>query len=209
MIWGRRQDNATITQRLDQAFARIDKANAADPNLQDNQPAELLYGWRMTAEQRLLYPDASEPLQIACRGQHVERWLLPRGDFPEGRAGYLSWRVEQGRHHAVRVAEIMREVGFGDDEVAQAGRMLRKEGIKRNGEVQALEDVACFTFIRHYMAPFAETRTARDMERIVNRTARKMSVMARLLALKEFAIPEPIASYFRDLETPEICGSND
>ena len=74
-----RQD-ADMTQKLDQAFARIDEANAADPNLENGHPAELLYGQRMTAEQEQLYPDASEPLRIACRGQHVERWKLPRKD---------------------------------------------------------------------------------------------------------------------------------
>ena len=187
-----------MDQRLAQAFARIDEANAADPHLENGQPAELLYGQRMTAEQRLLYPDASEPLQIACRGQHIERWTLPRKDFPEGRKGYLAWRVEQGRRHAARVAGIMREVGYDAAEAAHAEKMLRKEGIKRDGDVQALEDAACFTFMRHYMAPFAETQSPEDMDRIVAKTARKMSAMARARALREFAIPEPFAAHFRD-----------
>lgn len=93
--------------RLETAFHAIDQANARDPNLEDGNPAELLYGQRMTAEQQALYPDASEPLQIACRGQHIERWALPRSDYPMDRPGYLQWRQEQGRRHAERVAEIM------------------------------------------------------------------------------------------------------
>ncbi len=192
-----RQDGR-MTQKLDLAFARIDAANAADPNLDDGQPAELLYGQRMTAEQDALYPDAGEPLRIACRGQHIERWKLPRKDFPDDRAGYLKWRSEQGRRHAERVAAIMREAGYDADEIAHAEKMLRQEGIKRDADVQALEDVACFTFMRHYMTPFAETQAPADMERIVNRTARKMSAMARARALEEFAIPEPLAGFFRD-----------
>ncbi len=190
--------DARMSTRRDDAFARIDAANAADPHLENGHPAELLYGQRMTAEQRALYPDADEALQIACRGQHVERWLLPRHDFPDGRAGYLAWRSEQGRRHAARVAGIMREAGYPDDQIAHAEKMLRKEGIKRDSDVQALEDVACFTFMRHYMAPFAETQTPEEMERIVNKTARKMSAMARARALDEFAIPEPLAGFFRD-----------
>ena len=59
--------------RLQTAFDAIDQANAADPNQTAGQPDALLYGQRMTAEQQALYPDASEPLQIACRGQHIER----------------------------------------------------------------------------------------------------------------------------------------
>ncbi len=96
--------------RLQTAFAAIDQANSADPNQSDGQPVELLYGQRMTEEQLALYPDASEPLRIACRGQHIERWTLPRHDFPMDRPGYLAWRTEQGRRHAARVAEIMRAV---------------------------------------------------------------------------------------------------
>lgn len=186
-----------MTQKLDQAFARIDAANAADPNLDNGQPVELLYGQRMSAEQEKLYPEASEALRIACRGQHVERWTLPRKDYPEGRTGYLQWRVEQGRRHAARVGAIMREVGYPDEDAARAEKMLRKDGIKRDDEVQALEDVAVFTFMRHYMAPFSTTQTEEEMDRIVRLTARKMSPMARARALQDFAVPEPLAAHFR------------
>lgn len=184
--------------RLQTALDAIDKANALDPNQTDGMPNEFLYGQRMTAEQKLLYPDASEPLQIACRGQHIERWLLPRSDYPMDRAGYLAWRTEQGRRHAARVAGIMRDAGYSPEDVTHAQQMLTKQGIKRNADVQALEDVACFTFIRWYMGPFAGTREHDDMVRIVEKTARKMSPMARGKALAEFDIPEPFANAFRD-----------
>lgn len=184
--------------RLQTAFAAIDQANSADPNQSDGQPVELLYGQRMTEEQLALYPDASEPLRIACRGQHIERWTLPRHDFPMDRPGYLAWRTEQGRRHAARVAEIMRAAGYGDADIQHAEKMLMKQGIKRDGDVQALEDVACFTFIRWYMGPFSQTRDPDEMLRIVEKTARKMSPMARARALTEFAIPEPFATAFRD-----------
>ena len=184
--------------RLQTAFAAIDQANSADPNLTDGQPNELLYGQRMTAEQQALYPEASDPLRIACRGQHIERWTLPRNAYPMDRPGYLAWRTEQGRRHAARVAGIMRDAGYPDDEVQHAEKMLMKQGIKRDGDVQALEDTACFTFIRWYMGPFAEGRDPEELQRIVEKTARKMSSMARARALTEFAIPEPFASAFRD-----------
>ena len=108
-----------------------------------------------------------DALAIACRGQHIERWLLPRKDFPEGREGYLTWRREQGRRHAERVMGLMRDAGYPEPEVEAAGRMLRKEGIKRDAEVQALEDVACFTFIRHYLGDFATTQDPDQLLRIV------------------------------------------
>ncbi|RDW13731.1 DUF4202 domain-containing protein [Paracoccus thiocyanatus] len=185
--------------RLQSAFDAIDAANAADPQLDpQGRPQALLYGQRMTAEQQALYPDASDPLRIACRGQHVERWTLPRDSYPMDRAGYLAWRTEQGRRHAARVAGIMRQAGYGAADTADAERMLTKQGIKRDDQVQALEDVACFTFLRWYMGPFSQGRDPQDLQRIVDRTARKMSAMARARALAEFAIPEPFAGAFRD-----------
>ena len=97
---------------LTQALALIDKANRADPGFDNGQPAALVYGQRMSAELDRLFPDAGDVLQIAARGQHVERWLLPRADFPEGREGYLDWRREQARRHAQRVGAIMAEAGY-------------------------------------------------------------------------------------------------
>ncbi|MDO5603957.1 MAG: DUF4202 domain-containing protein [Paracoccus sp. (in: a-proteobacteria)] len=187
-----------MNELTDLAFARIDDINAADPGRDGDQPAALIYGRRMTAQQAALYPDAGAVLRIACRGQHIERWLLPRGDYPEGRAGYLAWRGEQGRRHGARIAAIMRDLGFAQAQADHAAAILRKEGIKRDPDAQALEDVACFTFMRHYMAPFSETRTPAEMARIVDRTARKMSAFARARAITEFALPEDIAVHFRD-----------
>lgn len=184
--------------RLEAAFVAIDAANAADPAREDGRPAALLYGERMSAELDRLFPGASEPLRIAARGQHVERWLLPRSSYPEGREGYLAWRREQGRRHAARVAGIMAAAGYGPDEIAAAERMLRKEGLKRDPEVQALEDVICLVFLRHYFQPFAEGRTPEELLRIVEKTARKMSAAGRARVRAEFTLPEPFAAAFRD-----------
>lgn len=183
--------------RLAQALAAIDAANAADPTLEEGRPAAALYGERMTTELARLVPDASEVLQIAARGQHVERWLLPRADYPEGKAGYLEWRREQARRHAARVAGVMAQAGYSADEQARVGVLLRKEGIKRDAEVQALEDVICFTFLRWYFAPFAEGKDPAHLLAIVEKTARKMSDAGRARALAEFDLPEPFASAVR------------
>lgn len=181
-----------MSDRLRRALALIDAANVADP-----KGEALVYGQRMSTELARLFPAASEGLQVAARGQHVERWLLPRSDYPEGKAGYLDWRREQGRRHALRVAGIMAEAGFSQTDGERVGVLLRKEGIKRDPEVQALEDVICFTFLRWYFRPFAEGRDAEGLERIVAKTARKMSAGARARALAEFALPEPFTAAFR------------
>lgn len=182
--------------RLQTALDAIDLANAKDPKLDDGQPEALLYGARMTEECNRLFPNASDALQIAARGQHIERWVLKRADYPEGRAGYLKWRRDLGAHHATRVCEIMTEAGYDEDGVTAAGAMLRKEGIKRNDQVQALEDVICFVFIKWYFAPFAAKHTPEKILSIVVKTARKMSDGARTRALSEFDLPEELAAAF-------------
>lgn len=174
------------------AIAAIDAANAADP-----KGEALIYGQRMTEELARLFPDASPVLQIAARGQHVERWLLPRADYPDGKAGYLEWRREQGRRHGARVAQIMQDAGFDAHDCDRVGVLLRKEGIKRDAEVQALEDTICFSFIRWYLAGFAAGKDPAQVLDIVQKTARKMSAEARARALVDFDMPEALAQAFR------------
>jgi len=185
-----------MTDRLQTALSAIDAANAADPNLEQGRPAAQLYGERMTQEVDRLFPDASDVLKIAARGQHIERWMLARKSYPEGRAGYLEWRKEQGRRHGERLAGIMSDAGYDTEDQKKIGVMLRKEGIKRNPEVQALEDVICFTFLKWYFQPFAGTQTPEALEKIVARTARKMSAEGRARVLDEFDLPEPFATAF-------------
>jgi len=181
-----------MPDRLQAALTLIDAANAADPKAE-----ALPYGQRMTAELARLVPDASELLQIAARGQHVERWLLPRTDYPDGKAGYLAWRREQARRHADRVAGIMAQAGYPPADGDRVGVLLRKEGLKRDAEVQALEDVICFVFLRWYFADFAAKRDAASVLDIVEKTARKMSPDARARALRDFTLPDPLAAAFR------------
>ncbi|WP_170573259.1 DUF4202 domain-containing protein [Ruegeria atlantica] len=186
-----------MSARKQSVLDAIDAANRQDTNLDDGQPVELLYGQRMSAELDRLFPDASDILQIAARGQHVERWKLARSEYPEGRAGYLAWRKAQGVHHAEIVMAMMEQAGYSADEVETAGRMLRKQGIKRDDEVQALEDVICFVFLKWYFAPFAEKHSAEKIQRIVEKTARKMSAEGRARVLTEFDLPEHLAAAFQ------------
>ncbi len=187
-----------MSARKQAVLDAIDAANADDPNIEDNQPETLLYGKRMSAELDRLFPDASDALQIAARGQHIERWKLGRSEYPDGRAGYLAWRKAQGEHHAEVVTTLMTQGGYGSDETDAAGRMLRKQGIKRDPEVQALEDVICFVFLKWYFHPFAAKHSAEKIQRIVEKTAKKMSAEGRARVLKEFDLPAHLAAAFQD-----------
>lgn len=184
--------------RLADTLAAIDAANDADPDRSEGVPAARLYGERMTAELDRLVPEASDTLRIAARGQHIERWTSPRGSYPEGKQGYLAWRRDLAAFHATRVGAIMATHGYDQGAIAEVGRMIRKDGIKRDPLVQTLEDVICFTFLRWYFHPFAEGRDPEGLLKIVEKTARKMSEMARRRALTEFDLPDQFAAFFRD-----------
>ena len=86
-----------IAQRLQQALELIDLANAADPHRIDHggsrQPKELVHAALVSQWIDRLAPEASEPLQLAGRAHHLERWVIPRASYPEGRKGYLAWRI--------------------------------------------------------------------------------------------------------------------
>lgn len=158
--------------RFSDVIARFDTANAADPNQK-----ELVYAERMTAWQEKLYPDASEPLRLAVRSQHIERWAIPRDRYPEGRQGYKQWRTDLAKHHAHRAGALMAEAGYDEAEIARVQALLRKEKLKVDPEAQALEDVACLVFLENYFADFAK-RYVGDEEKIVEivrRTWIKMS----------------------------------
>ena len=191
-----------MTGKLKAVLKAIDDANAADPKAEADgdtmRPAALLYGERMSAELARLFPDACEILQIAARGQHIERWKLARDDYPEGRTGYLNWRRAQAANHAARVGGIMRSGGYSTEDCARASQLLQKQGIKRDAEVQALEDVICFVFLRWYFPGFAAKHTAEKVRNIVTKTARKMSDAGRTRALAEFELPEELKIVFAD-----------
>lgn len=167
---------------LPAAFAAIDAANAADPNHIDVDgvatPAALVYGRRMSATLQTFAPGAGAALQIAARGQHIERWTIPRASYPEGRIGYLTWRKELQRLHARRLSEILAAPGCEAALGERVGQLVRKERLAADGEAQTLEDVACLVFLAHDLLPFAAGREDAQVSSILAKTWKKMSSKA-------------------------------
>jgi len=176
-----------MSARLQRVLDLIDAANAEDPNRVTvdaaDQPAELVYGQRMTRTLQALYPDASEHLQIAARGQHIERWTSPRDSYPRTREGYLRWRSALKDFHAERVGALMAEAGYDSEEIDRVSILIRKVGLKRDPEVQALEDVICVVFLKGYFADFASQHDDEKIVGILRKTWKKMSPVGREAAL--------------------------
>jgi|SoiMethySBSTD1v2_1073268.scaffolds.fasta_scaffold138559_3 hypothetical protein len=174
--------------RLTAVLAAIDAANDRDPGRITidgrPEPAELVYGRRMSATLARMAPDASAPLQIAARGQHIERWTSPRKSYPEGRIGYLKWRKDLRDFHATRLGGIMAAAGYGADDVARVGSLVRKERLKLDADAQLLEDVVCVVFLEHYVDGFMAKTDPEKLAGILAKTWAKMSPVGHEHALK-------------------------
>ena len=181
-----------MSGRFASALARIDAVHAEDPARDaDGRAKELAYVLRLSAWLDRLAPQASEALRLAVRCQHLRRWAIPRSSYPEGRAGYLRWRRDEALAHAALAGEILRDAGYGADEVARVQALVRKERIKQDAEAQALEDASCLVFLEHELAAFAAKHDEPRVIDILRKTWAKMSEGGRAAALA-LALPEPL-----------------
>jgi len=169
----------TESARFLRAMRAIDAANADDPNeiavRGARRPKELAHAELATEWIARLLPDAGEAVRLAARAHHVRRWEIPRGDYPADRAGYHRWRVALHAHHAAIAARILREAGYADDAVARVQDLVRKRGLGRDPEVQALEDALCLVFLETQLAELADRMDATKLVGVMRKTLRKMS----------------------------------
>lgn len=159
-----------MSERLNKTYALIDAANAADPAGQ-----AVIYGQRMSAVLDRFAPNSSEPLKIAARAQHIERWTIPRSSYAEGRIPYLTWRKELQKLHARRAGEIMAQCSYSHDEIERTASLLKKERLKQDADAQTLEDVICLVFLEFEAPPFIAKHDDNKVKDILAKTAKKMS----------------------------------
>lgn len=182
------------------AIAAFDRANGEDPNMDSHDgkeyPKELLYSIRMGEMQERYVPEASEAVKLAVRAQHIQRWKIPRNEFPMDRQGYLQWRTKLYRFHAETAARLMQEAGYDSVMAERVMNIVSKKGLKVNAETQLMEDVADLVFIEHYMMEFATKHPEYDEDKwiqIIRKTWQKMSPRAREFALAgKIKLPEAL-----------------
>lgn len=173
---------------LERCLAAIDEINAQDPQRDTREDGQalgacLLYGHRMSEMLSEFQSNAGEVLQIAVRAQHIQRWHIPRSDYPSGREGYLRWRRALAAHHAELCAQVMTDFSYSESDCEKAKSILQKKRLKQDPDSQALEDVACLVFLRYYFASFALSHNEEKIISIVQKTWKKMSQKAQEKAL--------------------------
>lgn len=185
-----------MDQKFEQAIRRFDEENSKDPNTEEsggiNRPRELLYAERLTEWVKRLSPGASEILLLAARSQHLCRWVIPRSSYEMNRVGYLRWRAELKEFHAKKSAEILKEVGYSDETIAQVRDLNLKKNLGRDPECQVLEDALCLVTLQYQLADLVRKTDAEKMTGILQKTWKKMSEQAKAEAL-ELPYSEPEA----------------
>lgn len=193
-----------MTDRLSRALASIDRANAADPRRAANgKPFEIDHAERVTAWLERLRPEPTDLLRLAGRGQHIERWTVPRESYPAGRAGYLRWREDLKQFHARRVGDLAAEAGYSAEEIARVEALITKRAL-RNGDPdgQALEDALCLVFLETQFLELKSKTPDDKMRDIVLKTWRKMSPAGHTAALTLPLDPQAKTFLEKTLATP-------
>jgi hypothetical protein len=182
------------------AIAAFDQANSQDPNkeMADGReyPKELIYAQRMSEMQERYIPDASEAVKLAVRAQHIQRWKIPRSNYPMDKQGYLQWRTGLYKFHAETAGRIMKDAGYDDVMIDRVKKIVSKKGLKVNPETQLMEDVVDLVFIEHYLTGFVAQHPEYDEAKwipIIRKTWQKMSSRAHEFALSgKIKLPEAL-----------------
>jgi len=175
-------------RRFEAALRRFDEENARDPNTETAdgvvQPREWLYARRLSDWVVRLCPDASEPLRLAARCQHLCRWEIPRSSYPMTRAGYLQWRANLKKFHAQKAGDILRELGYPEAVVRCVQDLNLKKHFPDDPETRVLEDALCLVFLEYQLADLA-VKTAEDKTiNALQKSWQKMTPAGRAEALK-------------------------
>ena len=199
---------AEFNGRFAKVMSAIDAANACDPRMIEvdsrQQPGELVYGNRITDTLTRMVSEPSECLRIAVRGQHIERWKIPRASYQTGRAGYLQWRRDQRDSQAHRLGELMAVAGYDADTIGRVGVLIRKERMKTDAEVQLLEDIICVTFLQYYLPDFSTKVDEDKLGGILAKTWGRMSELGHQYALKLDLPPDVTRLLERGLGSTEF-----
>ena len=169
--------------RLTQLFERIDQLNREDPNAEQvggtSVPRELAYAQRLTDWVDRLRPDPSEALRIAARGQHVQRWTIPRDRYAQTRQGYLRWREVLKTFHIETVVRLMHGVGFPDATIQRVREIMGKRRLQDDPESQTLEDALCLIFFETQLTELKQKTPDDKLQEVVRKVLKRMSAQGR------------------------------
>lgn len=190
--------------RLQQAFELFDQYNKLAPEQVvwkgESYPSEYFYAVELYNWVKKIQPDANEYLLLASRSQHIGRWEIPRSDYPEGRTGYLKWRSDLGKFHAVKAGEILKTVGYSPEEVERVQQIIQKQRLKLDADVQVIENALCLVFLEFQYDDLIRKLSEEKMVNVLRKTWKKMSKEGHDAALQLQYSPEGSALISKALQ---------
>lgn len=164
--------------RLDLAFEKFDDYNRRDPITYTYKgepfPQEYFLALKLHGWVEKLSMDPSEELLLASRSQHIGRWEIPRSQYPDGRTGYLNWRRDLAKFHADKAADILKRVGYSEQEIERVQELILKKKIKVDPEVQLLENALCLVFLEFQYEDFFPKYEPEKIVNILRKSLLKM-----------------------------------
>jgi hypothetical protein len=95
----------------------------------------------------------------------------------------LRWRSDLKQFHAAKAAEILQEVGYDPETIAQVRDLNLKKHLGRDPDCQSLEDALCLVTLQHQLADLIAKTERGKMIGILRKTWKKMSPEGREHAL--------------------------
>ncbi len=178
---------------LARARELIDQAHAADPERIDGRAGEALYAERIESSIRRLVTAPSDALLLAARCQHLERWAIPRSQYPQDKASYLRWRRAVHVRQGDRARELLDQAGCEWSLATRVGSLVSKNVPLTDPDAQTLEDAACLVFLAHELDGFVAHHPEYSRDKwlnILRKTWAKMSESGRTQALALALKPE-------------------
>lgn len=173
--------------KLSKAFQLFDDYNKQDPHSMvwdgTEYAAEYFYALQLYNWVTKLTGNTNETLLLASRCQHIGRWKIPRDQYPTGKAGYLRWRSDLAKFHASEAGQLLKEAGYTDQEIRDVQRIVLKQNLKLDKDVQVMEDALCMVFLEFQLEDFIKKHDDDKLIRILQRSWKKMSEKGRHVAL--------------------------
>lgn len=168
---------------MEEAFLLFDNYNKQDPNTVSwegvTYPAEFFYALQLHNWVKKLQPNASEALLLASRCQHIGRWKIARNNYPMNKAGYYKWRTELAKFHADTATDFLLQAGYDDATIKQVAKILLKQQLKTDPDVQTMEDALCLVFLQYQYNDFIAKHEDEKVIRILQKSWNKMNKAGR------------------------------
>jgi hypothetical protein len=79
---------------------------------------------------------------------------------------------------------VLQSVGYDEETIASVSDIVQKRGLRKNPDVQLMEDALCLSFLEHDFLPFSEKHADEKLVHILKETWQKMSPTGHAAALE-------------------------